>query len=173
VVLQPIRRAIALEEQSLPASIRQGYLVTRHHLKDILPLWLVWISIRLIWVPLTVPIVFLFGDTLLDLLGHGLMALGHALHLIFELFEAITGHILEEAFHLHKRTAEIIFFWSSLAVAIGLSWYLMRKAHRAALQAVTTVQEQRRALAEASKITLWIRIALIISSTSATLYLFT
>ena len=122
---------------------------------------------------LGIPIVFLFGDTLLDLLGHGLMALGHALHLIFELFEAITGHILEEAFHLHKRTAEIIFFWSSLAVAIGLSWYLMRKAHRAALQAVTTVQEQRRALAEASKITAWIRVSLIISSLSATLYFFT
>jgi hypothetical protein len=49
----------------------------------------------------------------------------------------------------------------------------MRKAHRAALQAVTTVQERRLALAEASKITLWIRIALIISSTSATLYFFT
>jgi hypothetical protein len=65
VVLQPIRRAIALEEQSLPASIRQGYLVTRHHLNDILPLWLVWISIRLIWVPLTVPIVFLFVPLLL------------------------------------------------------------------------------------------------------------
>jgi len=122
---------------------------------------------------LGIPIFFLFGDTLLHLLGHALMAIGHALHVIFEVFETITGHILEEAFHLHKRTAEIIFFWSSLAVAIGLSWYLMRKAHRAALQAVTTVQEQRRALAEASKITLWIRIALIISSTSATLYLFT
>jgi uncharacterized membrane protein len=122
---------------------------------------------------LGIPIVFLFGDTLLSMLGHALTVLGHGLHFVFEIFESITGHILEEAFHLHKRTAEIIFFWSSLAVAIGLSWYLMRKAHRAALQAVTTVQEQRRALAEASKITLWIRIALIISSTSATLYLFT
>ena len=122
---------------------------------------------------LGIPIVFLFGDTLLDLLGHGLMALGHALHLIFELFEAITGHILEEAFHLHKRTAEIIFFWSSLAVAIGLSWHLMRKAHNAALRVVSTVQEQRLALAEASKIATLIRISLIISSLSATLYFFT
>jgi hypothetical protein len=122
---------------------------------------------------LGIPIVFLFGDTLLDLLGHALMAIGHALHLVFELFEAITGHILEEAFHLHKRTAEIIFFWSSLTVAIGLSWHLMRKAHKAALRVATTVQEQRQALAEASKITAWIRISLIISSLSATLYFFT
>jgi hypothetical protein len=122
---------------------------------------------------LGIPLVFLFGDTLLSLLGHALTVLGHGLHFLFEIFESITGHILEEALHLHKRTAEIIFFWSSLAIAIGLSWHLMRKAHRAALRVVTTVQERRLALAEASKITAWIRISLIISSLSATLYFFT
>jgi len=122
---------------------------------------------------LGIPIVFLFGDALLSLIGHALMVLGHGLHFLFEVFESITGHILEEALHLHKRTAEMIFFWSSLAIAIGLSWHLMRKAHRAALRAVTTVQEQRLALAEASKIVTRIRISLIISSLSATLYFFT
>jgi len=122
---------------------------------------------------LGIPIVFLFGDTLLSLLGHALMALGHGLHFLFEVFESISGHILEEALHLHKRTAEIIFFWSSLGVAIGLSWHLSRKAHIAARRAVTTVQERRLAMAEASKIKTWIRFALIISSLSATLYFFT
>ena len=122
---------------------------------------------------LGIPIVFLFGDTLLSLLGHALTVLGHGLHFLFEVFESITGHILEKAFHLHKRTAEIIFFWSSLTIAIGLSWHLMRKAHRAALRVATTVQERRLALAEASKITAWIRISLIVSSLSATLYFFT
>ncbi|MDP3331221.1 MAG: hypothetical protein Q8S55_04370 [Methylococcaceae bacterium] len=120
-----------------------------------------------------IPTLFLFGDTLLSLLGHALAVLGHSLHLLFELFEAITGHILEEAFHLHKRTAEIIFFWTSMAVAIGLSWYLSRKAHIAARRAVSTVKERRIALEEASKIINIIRIALIISSLSATLYFFT
>lgn len=122
---------------------------------------------------LGIPTLFLFGDTLLSLLGHALAMLGHALHLLFELFEAITGHILEEAFHLHKRTAEIIFFWTSMAVAIGLSWYLSRKARIAARRAVSTVKERRIALEEASKIINIIRIALIISSLSATLYFFT
>jgi hypothetical protein len=122
---------------------------------------------------LGIPIVFLFGDTLLSLLGHALVVLGHALHFLFEVFESITGHILEEALHLHKRTAEIIFFWSSLGVAVGLSWYLSRKAHSAAQRVVTTVQERRLVLAEASKIATWIRIALVISSLSATLYFFT
>jgi hypothetical protein len=65
VALQPIRRACALEEQSLPASIRQGAVLTKHHLKEVLPLWLVWMSIRLIWVPLSVPVVLLFIPFLL------------------------------------------------------------------------------------------------------------
>jgi hypothetical protein len=60
VILQPIRRACTLEEQSLPASIRQGVVLTKHHLSEVLPLWLVWMSIRLIWVPLIVPVVILF-----------------------------------------------------------------------------------------------------------------
>lgn len=122
---------------------------------------------------LGIPTLFLFGDTLLSLLGHGLAIFGHGLHLLFEVFEAIAGHFLEWAFHLSKKAAEIIIFWSSLAIAIGLSWYLSRKAHSAARQAVTTIQERRLALAESSKIMTWIRFALIMSSLSATLYLFT
>jgi hypothetical protein len=116
---------------------------------------------------------FLFGDTFLSLLGHALTVLGHGLHFLFEIFESITGHILEEAFHLHKRTAEITFFWISMALAISLSWVLSRKAHIAALRAVTTARERRIALEESSKIITGIRIALIISSLSATLYFFT
>lgn len=65
VVLQPIRRACALEEQSLAASIRQGAVLTKHHLEELLPLWLVWVSIRLIWVPLIVPVMLLFMPFLL------------------------------------------------------------------------------------------------------------
>ena len=122
---------------------------------------------------LGIPTLFLFGDTLLSLIGHALAMLGHGLHLLFEVFETIVGHFLEEGLHLPKKTAEIIFFWISLAIAIGLSWYLSHKAHSAARGVVTTVQERRLALAESSKIMTWIRIALIISSLSATLFLFT
>jgi hypothetical protein len=65
VVLQPIRRSCVLEEQSLPSSIRQGFTLTRHHLKEVVPLWLVWVSIRLLWVPLIVPVMFLLVPFLL------------------------------------------------------------------------------------------------------------
>ncbi|MCD2452892.1 hypothetical protein GO003_021145 [Methylicorpusculum oleiharenae] len=122
---------------------------------------------------LGIPTLFLFGDTLLSLLGHGFIALGHALHILYELFESIAEHFFEWAFHLSKRTSEIIFFWSSLAIAIGLMVYLMRMAKIVSQRAYSTVQERRLALAESSKIVVWIRIALITSSLSATLLLFT
>jgi hypothetical protein len=51
VLLQPIRRAWVLEDQGLLASIQQGAWMTTHHLKDIGPLWLIWMGIRLLWVP--------------------------------------------------------------------------------------------------------------------------
>jgi len=78
---------------------------------------------------LGIPIVLLLGNTLLSLLGH-------ALHVLFEVFESIAGHFLEWVFHLSKRSAEIIIYWNSLAIALCSSWYLMRKAHSAARQNV-------------------------------------
>ncbi len=49
LVLQTIRRACVLEKQSLLASIRQGVMFTKHHLKEISPLWLVWMGLRFIF----------------------------------------------------------------------------------------------------------------------------
>jgi len=65
VVMQPIRRACVLEDQSLSASVRQGLTLTKHHLKAVLPLWLVWMGIRLLWVPLAVLILILLAPVLL------------------------------------------------------------------------------------------------------------
>ena len=81
LVLQPIRRACVLEKQSLLVSIRQGVMLTKHHLKDVGPLWLVWMGLRLIWIFLIVPVLILFIPFLLltiplgALLGGGSAAL--------------------------------------------------------------------------------------------------
>jgi hypothetical protein len=81
LVLQPIRRACVLEQQSLLVSIRQGVMLAKHHLKDVGSLWLVWMSLRLIWVFLIVPVIILFIPFLLltiplgALLGGGSAAL--------------------------------------------------------------------------------------------------
>jgi hypothetical protein len=65
LVLQPIRRACVLEEQSLLASIRQGVTMTRRHLREIGPLWLTWMGIRLLWVPLGALLLVLLAPILL------------------------------------------------------------------------------------------------------------
>jgi hypothetical protein len=59
LVLQTVRRACVLEKQSLLTSIRQGIRLTKHHLKKIAPVWLIWMGLRLLWVPFLVPIMIL------------------------------------------------------------------------------------------------------------------
>jgi hypothetical protein len=65
MVLQPLRRACVLEKQGLLASIIHGIKLTLHHFTEIAPLWLIWMGIRLIWVPFMVPVMILFVPFLL------------------------------------------------------------------------------------------------------------
>lgn len=64
-LLQPIRRACALEDQSLWASVRQGLSLTRHHLKEVGLLWLVWIGIRVLWAPIGAAVLIILTPVLL------------------------------------------------------------------------------------------------------------
>jgi hypothetical protein len=65
VVMQPIRRFCVLEDQGLLASVRQGITLTKHHMKDVVPLWLIWMGIRLLWVPLGILILILLAPIFL------------------------------------------------------------------------------------------------------------
>jgi hypothetical protein len=65
LVLQTIRRACVLEDQSLLTSIRQGVTMTKHHLKEVGLLWLVWMGIRLVWAPVGALILILLTPVLL------------------------------------------------------------------------------------------------------------
>jgi hypothetical protein len=64
-LMQPIRRACVLEDQGLWASIRQGATLTKHHLKDVGLIWLIWMCFRLVWAPVSVLIVVLLSPVLL------------------------------------------------------------------------------------------------------------
>jgi hypothetical protein len=75
-VMQPIRRACALEEQGLWASIRQGIGMTKHHLKEVGVLWLVWMGIRLLWVPVSVLVLILLVPLLLVTMFLGIAVAG-------------------------------------------------------------------------------------------------
>ncbi len=59
LVIQPIKRACALDNQGMVAAFRHGITLTKRHLKDVGMLWLVWMCIRLLWVPLGILIVIL------------------------------------------------------------------------------------------------------------------
>ena len=65
LVMQPIRRACVLEDQGLLASIRLGITLTKRHLMDVGVLWLVWISIQALWVPLSIMILILISPVFL------------------------------------------------------------------------------------------------------------
>jgi len=59
LVMQPIKRACVLDDQGVVAAFRQGLMLTKRHLKDVGLLWLIWMCIRLLWVPLGVLMVIL------------------------------------------------------------------------------------------------------------------
>jgi hypothetical protein len=65
LVIQPIRRACVLEDQGLLASIRQGITLTKRHLMDVGLVWLVWISIQALWIPISIMVLILLGPVLL------------------------------------------------------------------------------------------------------------
>jgi hypothetical protein len=65
LVLQPVRRACVLEEQDLAASIRQGLMLTRQHAKEVGLVWLVWLGIRLLLIPLGALFLILLAPVLL------------------------------------------------------------------------------------------------------------
>jgi len=76
LVMQPIRRACALEDQSLWASIRQGIGMTKHHLKEVGVLWLIWMGIRFVWVPVSVLVLILLVPLLLVTMFLGIAVAG-------------------------------------------------------------------------------------------------
>jgi hypothetical protein len=65
LVMQPIRRACVLEDQGFLASIRQGIILTKRHLMDVGLVWLVWISIQALWIPLSLMVLILLGPVFL------------------------------------------------------------------------------------------------------------
>jgi hypothetical protein len=65
LVLQPIRRACVLENQGLLASVRTGIRITLHHLKEAGLIWLIWMGIRLLWIPLGALVAILLAPVLL------------------------------------------------------------------------------------------------------------
>ncbi len=76
LVLQPIRRACVLEDQGPWASIRQSAVIIKHHFKEVGLVWLIWMGIRLVWIPLGMLILILLAPVLLLTILAGVVAGG-------------------------------------------------------------------------------------------------
>lgn len=68
----------------------------------------------------TVAVFVLFGDALFPLLGHGLF-------LVVEFIEQESENLLEWAFGLSTREAQITIVWVGLPITFLLCWHLLRK----------------------------------------------
>jgi len=107
----------------------------------------------------------LFGDTLVPLIGHGL-------HVLIEVVESALEHLLESAFHLSPRQAQVVIAWSGLALVSYLTVILSRKAYRAARRAFFAARARLRALAGSAQAAVWWRAAAVAGTLGAALYLF-
>jgi hypothetical protein len=76
LVLQPVRRACVLEDEKLLASIRTGVAITKRHLKETGLIWLIWMGVRVLWIPVGALIVIFLAPVLLLTVLAGLGAGG-------------------------------------------------------------------------------------------------
>jgi len=72
---------------------------------------------------------YLFGDYLLP-------HIGHMLHLLLEVIELSSEHLLQEAFDLSHHTAEMITAYTGFGIASYLAYRLIKKAYAWTLNAI-------------------------------------
>jgi hypothetical protein len=72
---------------------------------------------------------YLFGDFLLP-------HIGHMLHLLLEVVELSSEHLLQEAFDLSHHTAEMITAYTGLGIASYAAYRLLKKAYALTLRAI-------------------------------------
>ncbi len=70
LIMQPARRACAIEGLGVFASLRAGVAMLRRNLRDVGITWVIWIAIRIVWAPLGVLVALILAPILLlSLLG--------------------------------------------------------------------------------------------------------
>ena len=74
LVMQPIKRACVLDNLGITASIRKGFSVLRGNLKQVVIVWLTWIGIRILWIPVSFVLLILMLPLLLLTILLGVVA---------------------------------------------------------------------------------------------------
>ena len=103
----------------------------------------------------------LFGDSLLHFIGH-------ILHIIIEFVESILEHLLETAFGLTPKQAQIVLFYSFVIVMCYVSWQLAYKTYFALLAFYAEAKLYWRELKKSRRF----KAALMLGALGSTVYLF-
>lgn len=106
-------------------------------------------------------ILFLFGDTAIHFIGH-------LLHILLEFVESLLEHLLEAAFGLTPRQAQVVLFYSFVVVMSYISWQLTRKAYFALLD----LYEQAKLYWQVLKKSRRFKAMLMLGAIGTTVYLF-
>jgi hypothetical protein len=157
LVLQPIRRACVLEKQSLAASIREGFRMMKGYPKELGLIGLIWLGIRLCWVPLAGLILLLLLPLLLmtTLLGvgvggvPGILVTGIASLFTDGLTAWIMGLIAGFPTFLVIMLSPMLFINGLLEVYLSSIWTLAYRDLRAVQPVVEKPGLQARALSTA------------------------
>jgi len=109
----------------------------------------------------TVAVLILFGDSLFPLIGH-------LLFLVVEFIEQESENLLEFAFGLSTRQAQIVIVWVGLPIIFCVGWFLLRKPLAALKARWVGFSNWVKGDWSAED---WFRILALIAVLSATLYL--
>jgi hypothetical protein len=76
LVMQPVKRACVLDNLGVIASIQKGFQVVRSHRKEVATAWLIWIVIRILWLPVSFVTMILISPVLIMTILLGCVAGG-------------------------------------------------------------------------------------------------
>lgn len=154
LVMQNIRRACVLEEQSFLASIRQGAMMTRNHLKEVSLVWLVWVGIRIGLVPLGILVLIILVPILIITILGG-VALGAVPATIVALIASsftseatsvIIGILAGLPIFILVMISPIVFVGGFVEVYLSTIWTLAYRDLKAMQQQVPAVAPQSQVL---------------------------
>ena len=74
LVMQPVKRACILDNLGITASLRKGFKVLRENPKQVITVWIIWIGIRILWIPLSFVLMILTAPLLLLTILLGMVA---------------------------------------------------------------------------------------------------
>jgi hypothetical protein len=139
LLMQVFRRACAVEQLGAFAAIRRGFVVARHHLKEVGIVWIIWIGMRLLWMLAMVPVmIVILPVTLLFILvgavagGMPAVLVGGVLSLFYQgALPWIVGGIVGLPLFILAMIAPMLFLSGLVEVIKSSTWTLTYRELRA------------------------------------------